>query len=78
MEVAEELKKNFRPEFLNRIDEVIFFSGQSNSQLKEIVEIMLKQVYERLKEKNRKVEVTEKFKEEDVKEIIITAMERGL
>ncbi|KAJ0051757.1 hypothetical protein Pint_02552 [Pistacia integerrima] len=55
-------------EFLNRIDEVIVFRPLSNSQLKEIVEIMLKQVYERLKEKNIKVEVTERFKEEIVKE----------
>ncbi|KAJ0045709.1 hypothetical protein Pint_06442 [Pistacia integerrima] len=68
MKVAEELKKNFRPEFLNRIDEVIVFRPLSNSQLKEIVEIMLKQVYERLKEKNIKVEVTERFKEEIMKE----------
>ncbi|XP_031255636.1 chaperone protein ClpC2, chloroplastic-like [Pistacia vera] len=68
MKVAEELKKNFRPEFLNRIDEVIVFRPLSNSQLKEIVEIMLKQVYERLKEKNIKVEVTERFKEEILKE----------
>ncbi|KAJ0103645.1 hypothetical protein Patl1_06539 [Pistacia atlantica] len=68
MKVAEELKKNFRPEFLNRIDEVIVFRPLSNLQLKEIVEIMLKQVYERLKEKNIKVEVTKRFKEEILKE----------
>ncbi|KAK4846919.1 hypothetical protein QYF36_023267 [Acer negundo] len=55
VEVAAELKRNFRPEFLNRIDEVIIFRNLINSQMKEIVEIMLKQVFERLEAKNIKV-----------------------
>ncbi|KAK0590633.1 hypothetical protein LWI29_029711 [Acer saccharum] len=68
VEVAEELKRNFRPEFLNRIDEVIIFRNLRNSLMKEIVEIMLKQVFERLEAKNIKVKVTEKFKEKLVEE----------
>ncbi|KAI9177071.1 hypothetical protein LWI28_010728 [Acer negundo] len=68
VEVAEELKRNFRPEFLNRIDEVIIFRNLINSQMKEIVEIMLKQVFERLEAKNAKVKVTESFKEKLVEE----------
>ncbi|KAK3183886.1 hypothetical protein Dsin_031172 [Dipteronia sinensis] len=68
VEVAGELKRNFRPEFLNRIDEVIVFRNLKNSQMKEIVEIMLKQVFERLEAKNIKVKVTESFKEKLVEE----------
>ncbi|KAK2666030.1 hypothetical protein Ddye_004604 [Dipteronia dyeriana] len=63
VEVTEELKRNFRPEFLNRIDEVVVFRNLRNSQMKEIVEIMLKPVSERLEANNINVKVTERFKE---------------
>ncbi|KAL5793484.1 hypothetical protein ACOSP7_002078 [Xanthoceras sorbifolium] len=55
-EVEEELKRHFRLEFLNRFDDVIVFKQLSISDLKEIVEIMIKEVLERLKAKN--IEVT--------------------
>ncbi|KAH7577133.1 hypothetical protein JRO89_XS01G0209900 [Xanthoceras sorbifolium] len=51
-EVEEELKRHFRLEFLNRFDDVIVFKQLSISDLKEIVEIMIKEVLERLKAKN--------------------------
>ncbi|XVF59951.1 hypothetical protein PTKIN_Ptkin08bG0003100 [Pterospermum kingtungense] len=64
LKVGEELKKNFRPEFLNRIDEVIVFHKLSNQQIKEIADVMLKEVSDRLmKSKNIKIQVMEKFKE---------------
>jgi ATP-dependent Clp protease ATP-binding subunit ClpC len=45
-----ELKKTFRPEFLNRVDEVIVFRALTKDELKQIVEIMLNKVRDRLKE----------------------------
>ncbi|XP_017974457.1 PREDICTED: chaperone protein ClpC2, chloroplastic [Theobroma cacao] len=64
LKVAEELKKIFRAEFLNRIDEVILFHTLTNRQLKEIVDVMLKEVSDRvMKLKNIKIQVTERFKE---------------
>lgn len=69
MQVAEELRKYFRPEFLNRIDDMVLFHKLCTSQLKQIAEIMLKEVIERLKTtKNIQVNVTEEFKEKLVKE----------
>ena len=53
MEVAEELRENFRPEFLNRIDEVVLFRQLSSSEIKEIADIMLKEVSERLIKANK-------------------------
>ncbi|CBI21287.3 unnamed protein product, partial [Vitis vinifera] len=67
--VAEELKKNFLPEFLNRLDEVIVFKQLSKPQLREIVDIRLEEVYTRFEEaKNINVEVTEELKEKLVEE----------
>ncbi|XVF16112.1 hypothetical protein REPUB_Repub10bG0003300 [Reevesia pubescens] len=67
--VAEELKKIFRHEFLNRIDEFIVFHELNSRQVKEIADVMLKEVSDRvMKLKNIKIEVTESFKEKLVKE----------
>ncbi|WCJ40594.1 ATP-dependent Clp protease ATP-binding subunit ClpC [Euphorbia peplus] len=66
--VAKELKKNFRPEFLNRIDEVVVFKQLSESQLNEIVDIMLKDIYKRLEAKNIKLQVTKGVKEKLIEE----------
>ncbi|XP_075661839.1 ATP-dependent Clp protease ATP-binding subunit ClpA homolog CD4B, chloroplastic-like [Castanea sativa] len=69
MEVAEELRENFRPEFLNRIDEVVLFRQLSSSEIKEIADIMLKEVSERLiKAKKIKLKVNEKVREMLVRE----------
>ena len=48
-DVMSELKKQFRPEFVNRIDEIIVFHKLSEDDIKQIIEIMLKQVQDRLK-----------------------------
>ncbi|EEF49358.1 chaperone clpb, putative [Ricinus communis] len=56
--VAEKLKKHLRPEFLNRIDEVIVFEQLAESKLQQIVEMMLEKVYQRLNTKNIELQVT--------------------
>jgi ATP-dependent Clp protease ATP-binding subunit ClpC len=50
--VTDELKRSFRPEFLNRIDEVIVFHSLSREHVKEIVDLMMKRVREQLKAKD--------------------------
>lgn len=66
--VAEELKKEFSPEFLNRIDEVIVFRKLNNAQLDEIADLMLAEVYGRLKAKNIIIRVTDGFKRKIIEE----------
>ena len=60
--VNEELKQYFRPEFLNRLDEIIVFRQLTKPEVAEIAEIMLKEVVERISLKGIVLEVTEKFK----------------
>ena len=62
--VVEEAKKTFRPEFLNRIDEVIVFSSLSDAELKQIIDIMLSEVANRLKDGQIAMEVTDAAKTE--------------
>jgi ATP-dependent Clp protease ATP-binding subunit ClpB len=57
------LRKEFRPEFLNRIDEVIIFHALSKEHLKRIVELQLKDVERRLAEHNISLRITEEAKE---------------
>ncbi|MGK7895567.1 MAG: ATP-dependent Clp protease ATP-binding subunit [Xenococcus sp. (in: cyanobacteria)] len=66
--VNEELKNYFRPEFLNRLDEIIVFRQLTKDEVKEIAEILLKEVFTRLTEKEIDLEVTDKFKERLVDE----------
>jgi ATP-dependent Clp protease ATP-binding subunit ClpC len=66
--VAEELKKEFSPEFLNRIDEVIVFRKLNNAQLNEIADLMLAEVYGRLKAKNIIIRVTDGLKRKIIEE----------
>jgi ATP-dependent Clp protease ATP-binding subunit ClpC len=66
--VNEELKQYFRPEFLNRLDEIIVFRQLLVSEIKEIAEIMLREVFGRLIEQGITLEVTDGFKERLVKE----------
>ena len=66
--VNEELKQYFRPEFLNRLDEIIVFRQLNREEVKEIAEIMLREVFSRLTEQDIKLEVTEVFKERLVEE----------
>ena len=57
--MLEELKKAFRPEFLNRIDEMIVFHSLDKEQLKEIVSLMSNTLTKRLKEQNIELELTD-------------------
>jgi len=66
--VNEELKQYFRPEFLNRLDEIIVFRQLSKNEVKEIAEIMLQEVFVRLQDKGIKLSVTDSFKERLVEE----------
>ena len=66
--VNEELKQYFRPEFLNRLDEIIVFRQLSKNEVKDIAEIMLKEVFARISEKGIKLTVTDAFKERLVEE----------
>ena len=66
--VNEELKQYFRPEFLNRLDEIIVFRQLTREEVKEIAEIMLKEVFARMLEKNIALSVTDGFKERLVEE----------
>ena len=56
--IEKALKGTFRPEFLNRIDEIITFSALSLEQMREIVDLQMKEVQERLSEHDLKVELT--------------------
>jgi ATP-dependent Clp protease ATP-binding subunit ClpC len=56
--VMEELKQHFRPEFLNRIDDVIVFHQLSPEEIVEIVDLMLRRVDEQLKNKDMGLELT--------------------
>ncbi len=66
--VNEELKQYFRPEFLNRLDEIIVFRQLSRNEVKDIAEIMLKEVFSRIKEKGISLTVSDDFKERLVEE----------
>lgn len=66
--VNEELKNYFRPEFLNRLDEIIVFRQLNKEEVKEISELLLKEVFARLTEKEIYLQVTDKFKERLVEE----------
>ena len=61
--VNEELKKYFRPEFLNRLDEIIIFSHLTRQDVKQISEIMIKQLQDRMKEKEVELEVRNSVKD---------------
>jgi ATP-dependent Clp protease ATP-binding subunit ClpC len=56
--MLEELKRAFRPEFLNRIDETVVFHSLNKEELHEIVKIMAKNVLHRLADQDIKVKIT--------------------
>ena len=62
-DVMAELKKQFRPEFINRIDDIIVFHKLTADDINQIIEIMLKQVQKRLKEQEYEVEFDSSVKE---------------
>ena len=61
--VSEEMKKAFRPEFLNRIDETIVFAHLKQEEIRQIVDLMLKDLFKRLAERELSVEVTDEVKD---------------
>jgi ATP-dependent Clp protease ATP-binding subunit ClpB len=56
--VLDELRRNFRPEFLNRVDEIVVFQALSETQLETIVDIQLGRLRERLAERRMAIELT--------------------
>jgi ATP-dependent Clp protease ATP-binding subunit ClpB len=60
---AEAMSEHFRPEFLNRIDEVVVFSALDREQLAEIIELQLAQLRKRLAERGLSLELTDAAKE---------------
>jgi ATP-dependent Clp protease ATP-binding subunit ClpC len=72
--VESELKRTFRPELLNRIDDVIVFKELGHDEVKAIADLMLDRVREQLTEKDIKLEVSDAVKEILVKEGFDPAM----
>lgn len=66
--VNEELKQYFRPEFLNRLDEIIVFRQLAKDEVRQIADIMLREVSTRLAEQGITLEVSDRFKDRVVEE----------
>jgi len=66
--LLDELRRTFRPEFLNRVDEIIVFHPLTRDHLEKIVDLMLEALNKRLKERGLEVEVTPEAKEILIKE----------
>ncbi|KYH31403.1 ATP-dependent Clp protease ATP-binding subunit [Neomoorella mulderi] len=66
--IMEELRRTFRPEFLNRIDELIVFHALSRDDIRKIVDLMLAELNRRLEENKLSVEVTDEAREILIKE----------
>ncbi|MFT3887882.1 MAG: ATP-dependent Clp protease ATP-binding subunit [Arachnia sp.] len=56
--VSDELKQHFRPEFLNRVDEIVVFHQLSQADIERIVDLMVAQIETRLKDKDMGIELT--------------------
>lgn len=61
--VTEELKRTFRPEFLNRVDEIIVFHALNKEHITKIVDIMIIDLLKQLKEKDIELDITDKAKQ---------------
>ena len=57
------LKQNFRPEFLNRLDEIVFYKPLRKNEISKILELLIKDLEKRLEDKHIKLELTESTKE---------------
>ncbi|AEF16358.1 MULTISPECIES: AAA family ATPase [Thermoanaerobacterium] len=66
--ILEELKKSFRPEFLNRIDDIIVFRQLTQDDIRKITDLMIADLNKRLKDNNISLEFTDDAKEELLKE----------
>lgn len=61
--IMKELKKEFKPEFINRIDEIIVFNKLDKKDIIKIMDIMIEDLKDRLKEKKIEIELTNEFKD---------------
>lgn len=61
--VMEEMKKSFRPEFLNRIDDIIVFAHLTKPEIRKIVDLMFNDLFKRLESQDLKIEVTDEVKD---------------
>ena len=61
-EVLEALRREFRPEFLNRVDEIVVFHSLRREHLKKIVEIQIRHLHKRLTERHITLELTDRAK----------------
>jgi len=61
--VSDELKRNFRPEFLNRVDDVVFFKPLLKEQIRKIIDLLFAQVAERLKDRNIEITLSDSAKD---------------
>ena len=66
--VMNEMKRRFKPEFLNRVDDIIMFKPLDREGIKQIIDIFMKSLKNRLEEKDIVVEITDSAKEIIVKE----------
>jgi len=62
-QVTDALRQHFRPEFLNRVDEIIFFHALSREHIKQIIDIQLRALMKRLADRKIRVELTDRAKE---------------
>ncbi len=67
-QIEKALRESFRPEFINRIDEIIVFEPLTEKELEKIIELMLQEVRQRLSDRSVDFEVTEAAKKELVRE----------
>ncbi|MEK9628545.1 MAG: ATP-dependent chaperone ClpB [Nitrospinota bacterium] len=61
--VRQELRNHFRPEFLNRVDDIVLFKNLSRGQIQDIVDVQLKDLKKRLADRNMSLELSDKVKE---------------
>lgn len=61
--VMNQMKMRFKPEFLNRLDDIIMFKPLTGDEIEKIIDIFMEEIKERLKEKNISIEITKEAKE---------------
>ncbi|HHW62301.1 MAG TPA: AAA domain-containing protein, partial [Syntrophomonadaceae bacterium] len=66
--VMEQMKHTFRPEFLNRVDEIIVFESLNEEELKQIIDLLLRDLKERVEERGYSLELTEAAREKILKD----------
>jgi ATP-dependent Clp protease ATP-binding subunit ClpB len=61
--VNEELRRHFRPEFLNRVDDTVFFKPLQKEQVRKIIDLLFEQVAARLKDRNIEIQLSDSAKD---------------